>query len=201
MAGAEEGWREMRYFRGRVETTDRQARDNLREQADILAEAGVDFLIAEPTGSTAQRGWVIEACLATGLPVWMGFKCRLDDGALKVGYRSEEAFDANFARLAALGGDVVNVFHSTVEATRDAVPIVKRLWKGPIGIYPEADRHDYVATYRDADERTRITPADFVDLAKGWVAEGVQVIGGCCGIELEYIRPLREALPSHVPAR
>jgi len=27
----------------------------------------------------------------------------------------------------------------------------------------------------------------------------VQIIGGCCGIELEYIRPLREALPARLP--
>jgi methionine synthase I (cobalamin-dependent) len=31
------------------------------------------------------------------------------------------------------------------------------------------------------------------------VAKGVQIIGGCCGIELDYIRPLREALPTHLP--
>jgi len=27
------------------------------------------------------------------------------------------------------------------------------------------------------------------------VGRGVQIVGGCCGIELEHIRPLREALP------
>ena len=56
MAGAERGWQDYQYFRDRVETTENQARANLREQAEILAESGVDFLIAEPTGSTVQRG-------------------------------------------------------------------------------------------------------------------------------------------------
>jgi methionine synthase I (cobalamin-dependent) len=28
----------------------------------------------------------------------------------------------------------------------------------------------------------------------------VQIIGGCCGIELEHIRPLRAALPKRLPA-
>ena len=102
MAGAEPGWQDFQYFRGRIETSENQARANLREQAEILAESGVDFLIAEPTGSTVQRRWVFEECLATGLPVWSGFKCRLDatDGALKVGYQSDEPFDAEFADLA-----------------------------------------------------------------------------------------------------
>jgi hypothetical protein len=27
----------------------------------------------------------------------------------------------------------------------------------------------------------------------------VQVVGGCCGIEIEHTRPLRDALPTHLP--
>ena len=45
-----------------------------------------------------------------------------------------------------------------------------------------------------------MTPAEFVARARDWVGRGVQIIGGCCGIELEHIRPLREALPRTVPA-
>ncbi len=202
MAGSEPGWQDLQYFQGRTETSERQARSNLREQAEILAEAGVDFLIAEPTGGTTHRRWVIEACVSTGLPVWMGFKCRLEDGDAdpKVGYRSEEALETHLDELTALGGEAVTVFHSTVEATEAAVPLVKRHWAGPMGVYPEADRPDYVATYRDRSVPTRVSPEDFVALARTWVAQGVQVIGGCCGIEVEYIRPLREALPTHLPA-
>ena len=201
MAGAERGWQDYQYFRDRVETTEKQARANLREQAEILAESGVDFLIAEPTGATVQRRWVFEACVATGLPVWSGFKCRRDatDGSLKVGYRSDEAFDAEFAALAALGGELVTVFHSPVDATDDALAVVKAQWKGPIGVYPEAERPDYVETRRNDTIETKLTPDEFVARAQRWVAAGVQVIGGCCGVELEYIRPLRDALPERLP--
>ena len=201
MAGAETGWRDYQYFRDRIETSDDQARANLREQAEILAESGVDFLIAEPTGSTVQRRWVFEACLATGLPVWSGFKCHRDtaDGSLKVGYWSEEALDAEFTALAALGGEVVTVFHSPVDATDDALAVVKAHWDGPIGVYPEAERPDYVEMHRDDSIRTKLTPDEFVARAGRWVAGGVQVIGGCCGVEIEYIRPLRDALPERLP--
>ena len=201
MAGAERGWQDFQYFRDRVETTENQARANLREQAEILAESGVDFLIAEPTGSTVQRRWVFEACVATGLPVWSGFKCRRDaaDGSLKVGYRSDEAFDAEFAALAALGGELVTVFHSPVDATDDALAVVKAQWNGPIGVYPEAERPDYVETHRDDSVESKLTPDEFVVRAQRWVAAGVQVIGGCCGVEFEYIRPLRDALPERLP--
>ena len=200
MAGAEPGWQDFQYFRDRVETSENQARANLSEQAEILAESGVDFLIAEPTGSTTQRRWVFEACLATGLPVWSGFKCRHDaaDGALKVGYQSDEAFDAEFASLAALGGELVTVFHSPVDATDDALSVVRAHWDGPIGIYPEAERQDYVQAHRNDSIETKLTPDEFVARAQRWVSEGVQVVGGCCGVELEYIRPLRDALPAQL---
>ncbi|MGI9336570.1 MAG: homocysteine S-methyltransferase family protein, partial [Gammaproteobacteria bacterium] len=201
LAGAEPGWAELPYFQGRTETSDAQAQANLREHAEILAQAGVDLLLAEPTGSTTQRRWVVEACLATGLPVWTGFKCRLDEGdtTVKVGYRSAEPLVEAFEGVAALGGTVVTLFHSPIEATNAALGLVKRNWRGPLAVYPEADRQDYVNTYRDRSSPTRITPEQFVTQAQQWVNQGVQIIGGCCGIEIEYIRPLRDALPAHIP--
>ncbi len=86
MAGAEPGWQDFEYFRGRQETSYTQARTNLREQAEILAEAGVDFLIAESTGSTMQRRWVIEECFATvvRLQVPPGLRRRRAQGGQRV---------------------------------------------------------------------------------------------------------------------
>lgn len=52
--------------------------------------------------------------------------------------------------------------------------------------------------HRDDSVETRPTPDDFVARARRWIADGVQVVGGCRGVELEYIRPLRDALPERV---
>ncbi len=190
------------YYGERIETSEDQAKAHLRQQAEILAEAGVDLMLAESTGGTTHRRWVLEACLSTGLPVWAGFKVHLKEGSKvpRVGYHSEEPLIRSFASLVKKGPKVVNLFHSPIAATDAALPLVRQRWKGPIGIYPEAERHDYIATYRDPGESTVISPAEFVVKAKQWVKQGVQVIGGCCGIELEYIRPLRAALPKRVPA-
>ena len=49
-----------------------------------------------------------------------------------------------------------------VEATDAALSVVKQRWQGPIGVYPEADRADYVQRYRDHTVDTKITPANFV---------------------------------------
>jgi S-methylmethionine-dependent homocysteine/selenocysteine methylase len=118
---------------------------------------------------------------------------------LKVGYRSEDDFESSIDDLLALGPDVVTIFHSNVAATSVALPVMQNHWKGPIGLYPDADRSDYVATYRDSATDTEVGPEAYVDITRTWVDQGAQIIGGCCGFEIEYIRPLRDALPTHVP--
>lgn len=190
------------FYTDRVAWTEEASKANLREQAEILAESGVDLLLVESTGGTTHRKWVLEACLGTGLPVWVGFKCHQDDagGVPKVGYHSEEPLAAGFEQVIAMGGSVVTIFHSPIAATDAALPLVRAKWKGPIGIYPEAERKDYIAVHKNPDEPDHVSPAEFVAKARTWVSQGVQVIGGCCGIELDHIRPLREALPTHLPA-
>jgi len=109
--GQEPSMNKWSMARRRSETSEAQAKANLCEQAEILAEAGVDFLISESTGGNNHRKWVVEACLSTGLPVWDGFKCRLDDGVARLGYASEQSFADGFDEITALGGSVVSLFH------------------------------------------------------------------------------------------
>ncbi len=189
-----------KYFGRRSVLSEAQSRANLREQAEILAEAGVDLLLAEATGSPLQRKWVVEACVATGLPVWAGFRChqRAGDATVRVGYCSEETLADTVAEVMALGASGLNIFHTVISTTEAALPIARKAWDGPLGVYPEAERADYVSAYRDAGETEHVSPEDFVAFARRAVAQGVQLIGGCCGIELAHIRPLRDALPGHV---
>ena len=188
-------------LRHRSAITVEQAKSNLREQAEILAEAGVDFLLVESTGSLEHRQWVSEACSMPGLPKWVGFKVHVAKGdpTVRVGYSSDVPLSRALDEVLPLGGSVVNIFHSNVDDTAAALPIVLDKWSGPIGIYPEAARTDYVATYRDPTVRNNVSPEEFATLAQKWIEQGVQIIGGCCGIELEYIRNLREKLPNRIP--
>lgn len=55
----------------------KQARDSFREQADILAEAGVDILLLEMLRDDDLSAAATEAAVETGLPVWLGLTCQL----------------------------------------------------------------------------------------------------------------------------
>jgi methionine synthase I (cobalamin-dependent) len=47
-----------------------------------------------------------------------------------------------------------------------------------------------------------ISPMEFATAAESWVARGVQVIGGCCGIGPDHIRLLRDRFEDkRVPVR
>ena len=171
-------------------------RANLHEQARILAESGVDLLLAESTGATEHRRWVVEACLATGLPTWPGFKAHTaEGGSLRTGHTSDEPFTDGLDTILPLGGDVMSIFHTTVKATGECLPLLRERWPGPIAVYPDADRTDYVNPQADAGVTNLDTPQDFADHARRWVEQGARIVGGCCGFGVEYIAPLRESLP------
>ncbi len=37
-------------------------------------------------------------------------------------------------------------------------------------------------------------PAEYAAAARGWIAEGMQIVGGCCGVRPAYIAALKVAL-------
>jgi S-methylmethionine-dependent homocysteine/selenocysteine methylase len=200
--GMATGGEDMPSLRHRSRFTEKQLRANLREQAELLVEAGVDFLLAESTGTNAHRKWVSDACKSTGMPFWVGFKCRREpnETAVQTGYLSRDTFADVVGDVMSHGGSVLNIFHSSVDDTTAALKIALDQWSGPVGAYPDAERKDYMAPTRDNSIENKISPEEFVRQARGWVESGVQIIGGCCGYGPSYIRPLRDGLPSKISA-
>lgn len=185
-----------RHARPRAEITERQARWNLREQAEILAEAGVDLLLLEGTGSIEHRHWMVDECAGAGLPLWLGFRCRLDEGddTPRIGYSSTTSLADGLGEFMDKGLSGVAIFHSTIDATDAAIPVARSIWSGPLAVYPEADRSDYTLPQRDEEVKSNVTPAEYPGIVRRWFAGGVQVVGGCCGINLEYFTDLKHAL-------
>ena len=187
-------------LRHRSRFTEEQLRANLREQAELLLEAGVDFLLAESTGSNTHRKWVSDACKSTGAPFWVGFKVRREPGddVVRTGYLSKDMLADVLEDVMSHGGSVLSIFHSGADDTSAALEIALKAWPGPVGVYPDAERKDYMSPARDRSVENEISPEEFIGRALTWVESGVQIVGGCCGYGLPYIRPLREALPKKI---
>ena len=171
-----------------------KARDSFREQADLLAEGGVDLIALEMMEDVERASLAIQAGVATGLPTWVGFSVEQDeDGTISL-LQSHSLFADGLAELLPLGGAGIAIMHSLPEAIGPALQIVREQWKGPLGAYA----HLGAFTMPNWHWVNMISPDEYAAQAKPWVDMGVQVIGGCCGLGPEYISMLKVKMPAKV---
>ncbi len=167
----------------------------LREQASLLAEAGVDLITVEMAQDPVLSPVAIDAAAETGLPVWLGLSCRRrTTGARLTSFDHPdigfEPYAAAMTAHAATHANVtlINVMHTPVPDVADALDIVRNGWQGAVGVYPESGFFK-MPNWQFVDV---ITPDDLVEKARGWVdAHGVRLVGGCCGLGPEHIAALR----------
>ncbi len=157
------------------------------EQAAALADLDVDVIVLEMIQDSVHGGWALDAALATGLPVWLGFACRKDPVSNEiVGYDvGESNLDTLLPELLDREPQLVNIMHSPISVIPEAFECVRKHWSGPIGVYPEVGSFDVVNRCRTV----RTSPSEFAAAAQHWIDMGAVLIGGCCG-----------ATPSHVAA-
>ena len=173
-----------------------QARAVFREQAELLAEAGVDLFVMELLMDWEMASAAMEEAVATGLPVWVGFGCRMaSDGETVLMHN--RGTDIPFAdlidRIMNIGGSVAGVMHTKVDVISPALEVVFEHWSGPVCVYAESG--EFITPNWQFDDI--ITPEDHAEEAAAWVESGVQIVGGCCGINPEHIAALKQRLPSH----
>ncbi len=170
-------------------------RDSYREQAQILAEEGVDLLLLEMLRDVERASVIVEAALETGIPVWSGFSSQVEEGkrVMALGeYATGDAiiFEDMLESIMALGGDMAIVMHSEVEHIGPTLEVMKKKWPGPLGAYAHSGAWDRPKWNFDSI----ISPEDYLQAAKGWVDAGARLIGGCCGLGPDHIRLLNENL-------
>ena len=168
-----------------------KARDNYQEQAEVLAESGVDVIALEMMRDLEQTSYAVEAAVATRLPVWVGFSCKTTDEGTVVLWDGNHTLAEALEQIPPLGASVVSIMHTLTENTPPALREVISRWSGPVGAYPHSGEF-IMPNWQFLDV---LTPADFATQAQGWLEMGVQLIGGCCGIGPEHIRLLKERLP------
>ena len=175
-----------------------EARASYRAQADALAEAGCDLLVAEMMQDTDLSPLAVEAAVATGLPVWIGFSARTSaDGLLGFGRRADFPFDDVLAACLGMGGQAAGIMHTDVGATPAALEALKAAWRGPLFAYPHSGRFEMPRWRFDAV----IPPEAYAVEALRYLEMGAQAIGCCCGMGPEHVAALKAALPDRRPAR
>lgn len=176
----------------RIAVADRSREELLtayRRQARVLAEAGADLIIAEMIQSAEWHGPAVQAAAETALPAWLGVSAGPmgRDGQVPTLEYPHESLEQVVSGLVELPVSAVAVMHTDVEAVDDALDVVRRSWDGTLAAYPH--RGEYVPPSWTFQE---IAPEELAHRARGWIARGAQIVGGCCGIRPAHIRRLAE---------
>ena len=107
----------------RVQRIPPGARANYRDQAHLLAQAGVDLIALEMMQDVEHAGFAIEAALSTGLPVWVGLSCKTTaDGEVTLRDSGTESFSQALGHLLSPEIALVAVMHTDIEV---AVPALR----------------------------------------------------------------------------
>jgi len=162
-----------------------------REMAALLADSGVDLILMEMMSDPQLANPAISAAVATGLPVWVGCSVRPGPSGAPLAHTRPELSAAELLGHIALDGvRVVGVMHSQVDTIAPMIELLKDRWSGPLMAYPDSGMFK-MPHWQFVD----IIPVDdFVAQARAWVAAGVQIVGGCCGLGIEHIEALSASL-------
>jgi 5-methyltetrahydrofolate--homocysteine methyltransferase len=162
-----------------------------REQAEALAQAGVDALLIETVFDLREALCAVRACKeSTPLPVLasVAFATETKGGRTMMGDTAEQCAK----QLADAGADVVGTNCGDLDPSRMAkvVALLKEATDLPILAQPNAG----LPTLVDGKTVFAMEPAAFADGVAECIRAGAQIVGGCCGTTPEHIRALRKMI-------
>ena len=167
------------------------------EQIKILTEEGVDLIILEAMSSQADIVQTMIECSAkVNIPVWLSISCVIDKKTnnLMLGYNDTvdeppevyEDLEKSIKRFSTIHKGPILIAHSDIDVTGKAINVAKNNYAGTIGAYPNIGF--YEKPHWKSDDN--LSPEDYLNEVKSWVQNGSQIVGGCCGVGVNLIKPL-----------
>lgn len=165
---------------------------NSRDQAVLMAAGGCDLIMLEMLSDIDRLIACIDGTRDSGLPVWPGISLEPKDGRMRL--LGGETLEDTLKSIEGMNVPLINIMHTEVAHVDEALDIVQANYDGAIGVYAHTcgwregvDGKDIEAVFDDM-----ITPEDYATEAQRWLARGVQIIGGCCGVRKEHICALQK---------
>lgn len=163
--------------------------DAFAELATLFLDQGCDLILLEMMYFPERMGLAFHAAKQTGLPVWAGFSVRRGKNGQVLSFASDREipFEDIVQVLKEFDVDAAGVMHSPSDLTGEAIEIVRGVFNGPLTAYPDSGYFEMPHwQFKDV-----IPPAKLLQVASQWVEDGVQVVGGCCGLSPEHIAVLK----------
>jgi S-methylmethionine-dependent homocysteine/selenocysteine methylase len=156
-------------------------------QAQFLADAGVDLLLAETHNTVREAAAAARAARETGLPFVVSV---VTDGAGRL--LSGETLSAAAEALLPLSPDALGV--NCVPAGKlagDLAGLAAAAPGRPLAAYGNLGLPAEGPGWRFTDE---LEPEDYAREAARWLGLGARIVGGCCGTTPAHTRALRAAI-------
>ena len=171
--------------------TEMQFYGTFKEQAEVLAEAGVDGFIIETMFDLREALCALGACKDNfPLPaiVSMAFKTEANGGRTIMGNSAQECAKA----LTDAGADVIGANCGDIDPLQMAaiVSLIRLETKLPILAQPNAGKPKLV----DDSTVFEMSPGEFAAGIKGCIRAGAKLVGGCCGTTPEHISAVADLL-------
>jgi homocysteine S-methyltransferase len=162
-----------------------QMADAFGEFAELLRDEGCDLILLEMMYHPDRMVPAFKAATATGMPVWAGFSARRGENGqvLSFAFDKDIPFEETVRVLADFEIAAAGVMHTPSDIVGDAIAIVRDVFEGPLTAYPDSG-YFKMPQWQFEDV---IAPDEFLQFARKWTTNGVQVVGGCCGLSPEHI--------------
>ena len=159
--------------------------DAFHALAHTAKKAGAELIMLEMMYEPARVKLAVEAATSTGLPVFFGMSARRGkDGKVVSFHHFEDLPVGDIASLIPTTGiEAAGLMHTGSEIIGTALDELKQHFKGPLMVYPDSGYFE-MPGWRFVDI---IPPHEYGVFARQWLASGVQLLGGCCGLGLPHI--------------
>lgn len=158
-----------------------------KEQASILAKAGVDLFVVETMMSLQEcRAAVLAIQEVCDLPIMVSLTYNEDGRTL---YGTDPATAT--VVLQSLGIDAIGINCSTGPEEM-ITPVVEMTEYATIPVFAKPNAG--LPELEDGMTVYKTTPEEFAAVGKKLVEAGAVILGGCCGTTPEHIRALKEAV-------
>lgn len=191
-------------YRPDIEIDFEQTVSEYEEMVEIL-DPYVDLYLCETMTDAREALAATTACSSTGKPVWCAWTFKDDGSGL---LRSEDRVDATIAEMADVKidafmancsapesvGEVIRqmhkIFDNDSERGQNGTPMIGGYANGFTPIPPKWKPGNIA----ELGVRRQLTPDVYADFVMGWIADGAQIVGGCCEISPAHIRKIHERL-------
>ena len=167
---------------------DCELHDAFNEMIGFHENGGVDFLLLEMMNIPYRMKPLFDCVSLSRLPVWCGFsaKQKTENSEITSWHDENISFEEIVKLSLDYKFDVLGIMHTSVDLISDCIQIIKKHHSGAVMAYPDSG---YFKSPNWQFSEV-ISPSELIEFALPWVDNGVNIIGGCCGLGPEHTKQL-----------